>query len=186
MANVRISLEITASKFQSHNGSIVAIPGKDHNPCGLEFQSHNGSIVALSPRRKLHPLLNVSIPQWFDCGTSTALWSVVLEEFQSHNGSIVAHCARMLVRHDFLFQSHNGSIVALGANAGRSDLTTAFQSHNGSIVANLFNIEELSKKLVSIPQWFDCGLDSVVAHHARQPVSIPQWFDCGDKRTNVN
>ena len=79
-----------AAKFQSHAGSIEAVPeAAGEGPGGL-FQSHAGSIEALplgkgnSPHRRFNPTL-VRLRRVSGCGPPRLLWG-----FQSHAGSIEA------------------------------------------------------------------------------------------------
>ncbi len=125
--------------------------------------------------------VRLSIPPWFDCGwDETARVRQVITHFQSHLGSIAAGIRPLILQPRCLFQSHLGSIAAqrthgkyasncdfqshLGSIAARPGLCShkrphVFQSHLGSIAAGRYPDELPRYIALSIPPWFDCGLD---------------------------
>ena len=99
----------------------------------------------------------VSIPQWFDCGSSSSSVGSDSGLFQSHNGSIVAwrrgpELAQRLV-------GFNPTMVRLWPATGTRAAAARFS--------------------VSIPQWFDCGfhlLDHLgLIYNGFNPTMVRLW-----------
>ena len=121
------------SMFQFHNGSIKRFMKSHRRQDRIMFQFHNGSIKSR---------LGVWVIGWLDSSFNSTM--VRLKEE-----------GRLVATHEmFRFQFHNGSIKS-SIFVWIQQLTLTFQFHNGSIKSWLSKRSKTTKKLVSIPQWFD-------------------------------
>ncbi len=167
----------------------------------LDFQSHLGSIAAGTWIRPPGVDLVLSIPPWFDCGSSVChcccscccLSIPPWFDCGGYTYILAGHYVRLSIPPWFDcgapswgvgdggaldFQSHLGSIAA-PCSCHAILCTDGFQSHLGSIAAIQGRVLRPEVDILSIPPWFDCGAFLAALNDALPILSIPPWFDCG-------
>jgi len=125
----------------------------------------------------LEPETFVSIPRWFDSNRGAFMIPDTISQVSIPRWFDSNHRNRDRAIRDFYkFKSHDGSIQT--GNYEQIHRThMKFQSHDGSIQTKNFIFEELRRKEVSIPRWFDSNQALRGARSRALAVSIPRWFD---------